>query len=57
LDYSNKGVIMIIGVLGLIVVALFCNIGYYEFWYRKDPKPEIDVMKPYLELYRRKYRG
>lgn len=46
---------MIIGMLGLIVVALFCNIGYYEYYYLKPIKKDQDLMKGYLELYRSKY--
>lgn len=46
---------MIIGMLGLIVVALFINIGYYEYMYKKPSKPDHDVMTGYLRLYRAKY--
>jgi hypothetical protein len=46
---------MIIGMLGLIVLALFGNILYYEYMYRKPVEKDQDVMKGYLELYRRKY--
>lgn len=46
---------MVIGMLGLIVIALFANIGYYEYRFPKDIEKDNDVMAGYLELYRRKY--
>lgn len=41
---------MIIGMLGLIVVALFANIGYYEYMYIKRPKKDLDLTKGYFNL-------
>lgn len=41
---------MIIGMLGLIVVALLVNIGYYEYMYIKRPKKDLDIITGYVEM-------
>ncbi len=43
---------MIIGMLGLIVFALFANIIYYEFMHIKRPREDIDLTKGYFRLVR-----
>lgn len=46
---------MLIGMLGLITLALLANMGYYEYRVVKKPKKDVDIMKTYLDLYRSKY--
>jgi hypothetical protein len=44
-----------IGMIGLIVLAVFVNIMYYEYRVIKTPKKDVNIMSGYLDLYRRKY--
>lgn len=41
---------MLLGMLGLIVLALFCNIGYYEFMHIKRSSKDVDLTKAYFAL-------
>lgn len=43
---------MLIGIIGLVVFALFSNIGYYEFMYRKPIKKDKNLIPGYTILVR-----
>lgn len=43
---------MIIGMFGLIIVALFANVWYYEYWYKKPIDKETSIVSGYRELVR-----
>lgn len=45
---------MLIGIVGLILVAVFGNIGYYEFMYKKPIKKDKDLIPGYTLLIRRR---
>jgi hypothetical protein len=45
---------MLVGMIGLIVLALFSNIGYYEYMYKKPVKNDKDLISDYLVLTRKR---
>ena len=45
---------MLIGALGLVFIAFYSNILYYEFMHIKKPKKDKDLVPAYFLLKRRK---